>query len=187
MLTIEISSLAVSGNARIEFGFDHGTVFRECESTRCGREPRRDCSLRKALECRVVERIVPPYLVFFQSFAHRPSWFFVESWSLCVEEWFYIFFPLALWAGLVLGQRCVRAFWVTVAAMMLVSLSLRIAAPPPKDWGMDIGMVVVYKFDALAWGAMAAAALRMWPRFWARFRRPSRRRRAADRHTRAAA
>ena len=121
----------------------------------------------------VVERIVPPYLVFFQSFAHRPSWFFVESWSLCVEEWFYIFFPLALWAGLVLGQRFVRAFWVTVAAMMLVSLSLRIAAPPPKDWGMDIGMVVVYKFDALAWGAMAAAALRMWPRFWARFRRPA--------------
>jgi len=119
----------------------------------------------------VVQHVVPPYLVFFQSFAHRPSWFFVESWSLCVEEWFYIFFPLALWAGLILGLRVRRAFWVTVFAMMLVSLVLRIGAPPPKDWGMDINMVVVYKFDALGWGAMAAAALRMWPRFWARFRR----------------
>ena len=121
----------------------------------------------------VVRNVVPPYLVFFQSFAHRPSWFFVESWSLCVEEWFYVLFPLALWAGLILGRRFARAFWVTVFAMMLASLALRIAAPPPKDWGLDIGMVVVYKFDALGWGAMAAAALRMWPGFWARFRRPA--------------
>jgi peptidoglycan/LPS O-acetylase OafA/YrhL len=119
----------------------------------------------------VVQRIVPPYLVFFQSFAHRPPWFFVESWSLCVEEWFYVFFPLALWLGLILGRRFVLTFWVTVTAMMLVSLALRIAAPPPKDWGMDINMVVVYKFDALAWGAMAAASLRMWPSFVTRFSR----------------
>jgi peptidoglycan/LPS O-acetylase OafA/YrhL len=121
----------------------------------------------------VFQRVVPPYLVFLQSFAHRPSWFFVESWSLCVEEWFYILFPLALWVGLVLGQRFLRTFWVTVFAMMLVSVTLRIAAPPPKDWGMDINMVVVYKFDALGWGAMAAAALRMWPSFLGRFRRPA--------------
>jgi peptidoglycan/LPS O-acetylase OafA/YrhL len=121
----------------------------------------------------VVRHVVPPYLFFFQSFAHRPSWFFVESWSLCVEEWFYLFFPLALWVGLILGRRFVHAFWVTVVAMMLVSLTLRIAAPPPKEWGMDINMVVVYKFDALGWGAIAAAGLRIWPSFWARFRRPA--------------
>jgi peptidoglycan/LPS O-acetylase OafA/YrhL len=119
----------------------------------------------------VVQYIVPPYLVFLQSFAHRPGWFFIESWSLCVEEWFYLFFPLALWAGLALGRRFGRTFWVTVLAMMLASLGLRMAAPPPKDWGMDINMVVVYKFDALAWGASASAAVRLWPGFWARHRR----------------
>lgn len=121
----------------------------------------------------VVRHVVPPYLVFLQSFAHRPGWFFVESWSLCVEEWFYVFFPLALWAGLMLGLRLGRAFWLTVFGMMLASLALRLAAPLPKDWAMDIGMVVVYKFDALGWGAMAAAAQRTWPGFWARFRRPA--------------
>lgn len=121
----------------------------------------------------VVRHVVPPYLVFLQNFGHRPDWFFVESWSLCVEEWFYVIFPLALWAGLAIGQRFGRTFWATVLMMMMASIGLRMAAPAPKDWGLDITMVVVYRFDALGWGAMAAAAVRVWPSIWPRVRRPA--------------
>jgi len=121
----------------------------------------------------VVERIVPPFLVFAQNFAHRPAWFFVESWSLCVEEWFYIFFPVALWAGLLVSRRFVRTYWATVVAMMFVSIGLRLAMKPPEDWGLDVNMVVVLKFDALGWGALAAAAMRTWPGIWKRFRGPA--------------
>jgi len=118
----------------------------------------------------VVRHVVPPYLVFAQSFTHRPAWFFIESWSLCVEEWFYVFFPLALFLGLVIGVRFVRAYWATVIAMMLTSIVMRSTMQPPEDWGLDVNMVVVHKFDSLGAGALAAAAMRAWPGIWSRLR-----------------
>ncbi|HXQ82116.1 MAG TPA: acyltransferase [Opitutaceae bacterium] len=120
----------------------------------------------------VVRQVVPPFLVFAQNFAHRPGWFFIESWSLCVEEWFYIFFPLALFLGVIFGFRFVRTYWATVLAMMLVSIGLRSTMRPPDDWGLDVDMVVAHKFDALGAGALAAAAMRAWPASWRRLRIP---------------
>ena len=38
-------------------------------------------------------------LFFCQSILSPPSFFLMESWSLCIEEWFYLLFPLCLIAG----------------------------------------------------------------------------------------
>src|SRR5580698_7353460 len=44
--------------------------------------------------------LLPRYVFFLQNFAHGRTWFLSESWSLSVEEWFYLLFPLGLFAGL---------------------------------------------------------------------------------------
>jgi hypothetical protein len=69
-----------------------------------------------------------------------------------------------------IGVRFVRAYWATVLAMMLTSIVLRSTMRPPEDWGLDVNMVVVHKFDSLGAGALAAAAMRAWPGPWSRLR-----------------
>ena len=45
-----------------------------------------------------LHRVLPTAL-FVQNFAQRVTPFFPESWTLAVEEWFYLLFPAALWLG----------------------------------------------------------------------------------------
>jgi peptidoglycan/LPS O-acetylase OafA/YrhL len=40
------------------------------------------------------------YVLFLQTYANDPDALrFTWSWSLCIEEWFYVLFPLYVWAG----------------------------------------------------------------------------------------
>lgn len=39
------------------------------------------------------------HLLFFQTVARPPGYFLMESWTLCIEEWFYLLFPIILIIG----------------------------------------------------------------------------------------
>ena len=109
-------------------------------------------------------RTVAPYLVFGQSLFHRPDWFFVESWSLCVEEWFYLLLPVALCASLQFARRMVPAYCAFVAVMIASSVCLRAAMRP-----MDMeALAVVYHADALGLGLAAAVLAATVPALWRR-------------------
>ena len=113
--------------------------------------------------------VVLEYFVFAQNFAWpMPSWFGV-SWSLTVEEWFYVLFSaLALASFWVIGRR---AIIVACAVFIVVPIFLRFAFGP--DGGNLDGMmrkVVIYRLDAIAYGVVVVWWCRTWPEMAARWR-----------------
>ncbi|MFN9114597.1 MAG: acyltransferase family protein, partial [Bacteroidota bacterium] len=64
-------------------------------------------------------------LWFGQNLLMRDSNFFGVSWSLCIEEWFYVVFPLLLLAGNYIGFKNHRLIIFAASVLILFSISLR--------------------------------------------------------------
>jgi peptidoglycan/LPS O-acetylase OafA/YrhL len=84
--------------------------------------------------------------------------FFPESWSLAIEEWFYLLFPAALWLGLKMSKRFDAVFLSAAFSFFAFSTVARmLAAPDPAaTWPEELRMVVIYRFDALMIGMFGA-------------------------------
>jgi peptidoglycan/LPS O-acetylase OafA/YrhL len=96
--------------------------------------------------------------------------FFPESWSLAIEEWFYLLFPAALWLGLKLTKRFETVFLSAAFSFLAFSTIARlVAAPDPAaTWSEELRMVVIYRFDALMMGMLGAWFSLRFPRTWLR-------------------
>jgi peptidoglycan/LPS O-acetylase OafA/YrhL len=99
--------------------------------------------------------------------AFHPS-FFPESWSLAIEEWFYLLFPAAVWLGLRFEKRFLPVFLSVAAAFFLFSTVGRMisARAPDATWDQWQRMIVIYRFDGLMIGVFAAWISIRWPNFW---------------------
>ncbi len=101
-----------------------------------------------------------PFLVFMQNFAWAPLPFFQHSWSLAVEEWFYLLFPLVFLAAASSGLRFGRAFGLTCAVFIVGPLAMRVRASAGiadyDGFNNLIRMVVVCRLDAIAMGVLVA-------------------------------
>ena len=118
--------------------------------------------------------LLPRYLFFLQNFSPNHLWFFAESWSLSVEEWFYLLFPLGLFLGLrLLKVPFGRLFWALAILMIALPLALRWLTLSPGDWEHGITKVVIYCPDSIALGLAAVAFSRRHPAVWARLAIPA--------------
>lgn len=127
-------------------------------------------------------RISWKYFFFLQNFSQPVLGFFWESWSLTIEEWFYLTFPVIL-AGLyfvlrgtTLGQRSI--FLIAVLAFVVTPVVLRatIAAQFQVDWfWLDhrIQKVLIYRLDGIGLGLLAAYIKYWYPRAWRRMANPA--------------
>jgi peptidoglycan/LPS O-acetylase OafA/YrhL len=97
-----------------------------------------------------------PYAVFLQNFAWPQPIFFIESWSLSVEEIFYLIAPLLV---LAFAGRTIRH----VSAIALVSLAIVVATAArivyvlalDPSWDLAVRMVTIVRMDAIAYGVLA--------------------------------
>jgi peptidoglycan/LPS O-acetylase OafA/YrhL len=118
--------------------------------------------------------LLPRYALFLQNFTSDRVWFFAESWSLSVEEWFYFLFPLALFLGLRLFKVSFRRlFWTLAISMVVLPVVLRGLTLTQADWANGITKVVIYRPDSIALGLIASLLCREFPAAWARSRRPA--------------
>ncbi len=106
--------------------------------------------------------------LFLRNFAGLHIKFFLEAWSLAIEEWFYLLFPAALWVGLKLQKRFDVAFLCAAVAFFLFSTVARMisATNPHAEWSSWQRMVVIYRFDALMFGIGAAWIAQRFPAAW---------------------
>lgn len=104
------------------------------------------------------------YMLFSHTVALPPNYFLMESWTLCIEEWFYLLFPLLLLAGHQWIKRSDSKQGIKyniLAAIILffaVPMALRIgvyAAQPPLAW-IDMSRMTFFRLDTIAVGILMA-------------------------------
>lgn len=109
------------------------------------------------------------YLLFLQnlSWPMVAQWYH-ESWSLAVEEWFYLIFPV-MFAALAGVPARARILLIAVA-LITVPLALRIwFYDPSVPFDLYVRRIVVLRLDAIAYGILAIWAVRTFPeqmRYW---------------------
>jgi len=132
-------------------------------------------------------RTIPPYVValvcatvVFQSHAswdtlrylsytqnllgqHNTNDYFAVAWSLSVEEWFYVVFPVVLLAGVRVPRvrnivRCCLMFVAVIFVLRLVFADL-------MTWGPSVRRVVIFRIDAIVYGFLLQLAMTHVPGF----------------------
>lgn len=106
------------------------------------------------------------YALFLQNFAWPSDGFYAVSWSLAVEEWFYLLIPGLATILLVATRRPWLALGATCAFIVIASAIIRLI-PVITDFKFGMQMVVIYRLDALAIGVLAAMLARQKPQLWA--------------------
>lgn len=114
------------------------------------------------------------YYLFIQNmFTDQPA-FFSESWSLSIEEWFYLTIPFLYFGGLILLPiRNKSVFWIVLLSFVLTSvLVLRHylygQLLPPTEKTIDLGILrqIFSRLDAILVGVVAATIAFYRPNLW---------------------
>ncbi len=113
----------------------------------------------------ISEKIDWRTLVFLQNINLPNTLFFRESWSLAVEEWFYILFPLLWFLALRLGLwHTTRSFFFLILGILVlatVSKAIYFNAIQTGDpFAMHPGLsrlTVVHRMSSILWGVSMAA------------------------------
>jgi peptidoglycan/LPS O-acetylase OafA/YrhL len=107
----------------------------------------------------------PAYFVFMQNFADRIPDFFELSWSLAIEEHFYLWFPIAFYLWERLTKQSHLAIILTAVTFIVIAYSYRIYHPLFSDWNeynRALRMVVLSRIDAIMFGILIAALKFYW-------------------------
>lgn len=119
------------------------------------------------------------FFLFLQNFSQPFTGFFWESWSLSIEEWFYLLFPVIL-SLLFLIMKYLKIdkksiFLSSILIFLIVPILLRIFVASKFDvdqfWlGVKIFKVVIFRLDGIAFGLLAAFIKHWYPSLWSKSR-----------------
>jgi len=108
------------------------------------------------------------YLFFFQNFASQmPDTVFQTSWSLSIEEWFYLLFPLILFGIQYLIKSKAKSILTLTIIFIIVPLILRlIASGTGVSINFDNGYrkIVLLRLDSIGFGVLMAYLQFYYPR-----------------------
>ncbi|MBS1686223.1 MAG: acyltransferase [Bacteroidetes bacterium] len=99
------------------------------------------------------------YFFFLQNFSRPFVGFYRESWSLSIEEWFYVIVPILLFM-VVRFARLKMAYLIVVAIMLVVPVIFRLVLMNSSYDGfwvdLSIRKVVVTRLDSIGYGLLVA-------------------------------
>jgi peptidoglycan/LPS O-acetylase OafA/YrhL len=113
------------------------------------------------------------YFFFLQNFTKPFVGFFRESWSLTVEEWFYVTTPIMLFVLFRFFKPKLAFIIVTVVmlAFSFVCRSILMDTSFDRFWlDLSIRKVVVARLDSIGYGLLAAWLYYYYRAYWDRYR-----------------
>lgn len=98
------------------------------------------------------------YLFFLQNLAWMPERFFSVSWSLAVEEWFYLIIPPFVYLSYLAKNSIKNSILITALSIIFFVVLLRIycAITLEYKWNEELRMVVILRLDTLMYGVLLA-------------------------------
>lgn len=112
-------------------------------------------------------------LVFMQNFHKFYANPYFETWSLCVEEWFYLLFPVCVFAISYFScKKIFHAVLLTAIFMMSFSICMRFYFyfyVYPNHLQSDFLIVrslAITRFDSIAYGIFGAVIKYFYPIYW---------------------
>ncbi len=112
---------------------------------------------------------LPLYLTFLQNAFVHNEWFYGVAWSLSIEEWFYLLFPLVL---LVVQhfflKSKMRVIVISIFCFLTACLLLRVAVSltTHHEWDDGFRKQMPLRLDSIAIGVLAAVIKFYYPGFW---------------------
>lgn len=102
------------------------------------------------------------HLLFLQNVFVADSWFFPISYSLAIEEWFYITFPLLFLAFVYLfgqKQQAIRSLFIACGVIIVISVVLRLYYyyEYHPSWDGVMRRSLITRFDSSVYGVLLAA------------------------------
>ncbi len=111
----------------------------------------------------IINKNTAAYFVFLQNF-HKPlDLFFWESWSLSVEEWFYLLFPFLLLILFFTSSNKKSVLATTIALFIIIPFIIRILFAMESSqlsdwttWDLSFRKLVITRLDCIAVGVLGA-------------------------------
>lgn len=113
------------------------------------------------------------FLFFFQNFHEGFVGFFWESWSLSVEEWFYIFLPLLILGfGYFFSKKNTLLFSILLLIVFPMIYRYSISDITVDRFWLDVNFrkVVLTRLDAINFGVLAAFVKFYYPQAFHKWR-----------------
>jgi peptidoglycan/LPS O-acetylase OafA/YrhL len=107
----------------------------------------------------------PAYFVFMQNFAYKIPDFFELSWSLAIEEHFYLWFPLVFLIWERATKRTHLSIILTAVSFIVMAYAFRLSHSLFSDWNeynRTIRLTVLSRMDAIMFGVLMAAMKHYW-------------------------
>lgn len=121
------------------------------------------------------------YFLFIQNFINERNEFFAESWSLSIEEWFYLTIPVLLFGALFLFKSKVRNTVALVSILVLIAITFY-RYKTYHSYGFDgnlnhikgfkdfircnLEFQVIPRLDAIMFGMIGAFVAYYFPKIW---------------------
>jgi peptidoglycan/LPS O-acetylase OafA/YrhL len=117
------------------------------------------------------------YFFFLQNVWKPVDLFFWESWSLVVEEWYYLLFPIGFFGMLAVTRSKVNYVFLFVTLLLIVTATAirsTMAEGIGSVFELEEGVrkLVITRMDTLGWGMLAAWCAQQFPMVWKRSRIP---------------
>ena len=124
---------------------------------------------KDTLKLMILKEKLWEYFFFIQNFASNlRSRFFAESWSLSVEEWFYLLLPIFILFLMKCGLKFSKAIFLSILIIIIFPILLRFYFSDihSKFSWLSTRMVVVMRVDSIGCGVLMAFIRFYKPKIW---------------------